>query len=194
MLRYRLSLSLIATFLLGSCANKEDTSGSYEPARKKTIESFSEGFKLGSAEDGSPTIVSDRRSEYEGKASSTSKVGRDYSGKDFRTKQYQANRWGGNKSVERKSYDGNTGTAYGEKSPWYVNKTAQASGVASRLDRKQYATTALSKKSAYESTSKAVAKSTYYDVKEKGHIRPLIRGYKEQSGFTVNDSKDLLGR
>jgi len=103
-------LGLMGCAVLCQCAGNSDSSArEIAPRQSKTIEAFMGGYEVSAAEDGTPTMTSSRRSMYDKKSTATLQSGRDYRGKNYTTNDYQSSRWGGNKTVNKKSYDRENG-------------------------------------------------------------------------------------
>lgn len=183
---------MTVTLMLGSCASKRTVSKS-----QVRVDPWGnpEQFSLGKDAEGNPLMKSDLRSSFEGKTSQLTQ-GRDFNGKDYRTKSYAKKRWAGDTQFKAKQYAGNTDASQYKMEPWFVRQQALADGKKASADGQGYRTTQYETPTAREQSSERIEGSSdaETDARRRVYQQPEIIDWKEQKGLGVKDTNRLLGR
>lgn len=183
---------LVCALLLGACASETKVTRSQV---KKDVWGRDEGYSVGKDEDGNPVMKSDKRSSFENKSSNITS-NRDFSGKDYSTKSYRKERWGGDTTFDRKSFSGNTDVNRYKSEPLFVQKQADAAGQQANVRKKKFSFNPFRSKRASEQGVKRI--TTTEDAKisnrRQTYQQPDITDWKNQDGLSVGDTNRMLGR
>ena len=181
-----------AVVLLEACASKQTVTKSQV---RNDAWGRPEQFSVGKDKDGNPVMQSELRSHFEGKRSTTGSTS-DYSGKDYTAQSYAKKRWGGDSSLQRKKYQGNTDANHYKMEPLFVRKQASAAGQRADAEGKAYASKSYGKSTAREQDKARVKRTSdaETDVRRRVFKEPDIIDWKEQQGLSVKDTNRMLGR
>ena len=187
---------LVFFFIIGlfvvSCA--EETTITKTKVRKD-IWGHDEAYSVETDADGNPKMKSDKRSGFENKSSNIAS-NRDFKGKDYTTKSYRKDRWGGNNSFERKKYAGNTDASRHQKEPWFARKKATAGNQQSSAGKKKFSINPFRTKKASEQGRRGITSTQDAKVSNRRNAFSdvPITNWKDQKGLSVKDTNGMLGR
>ncbi len=162
---------------------------------KKDVWGRDEKFSVGKDKDGNPVMQSDLRSSMEGKMNYTAS-GHDFNGRDYTKSSYRKKRWGGNTIFNRKKYGGNTDASRYKNEPWFARKQASASNQSATADGKSYGVNAFNTSNAREQDSKRITYGSDAETDNRRRIfkQPEIKSWRDQTGMSISDTNQKLGR
>ena len=183
---------IVCVLLLGACASEQKVTQSQV---KKDAWGKDEQYSIGKDEDGNPVMKSDKRSSFENKSSNIAS-NRDFSGKDYTKKSYRKKRWGGGRSVDRKSFSGNADANRYRSEPLFVQKQAAPIGKQANVSKKKFSINPFRSKRATEQRGRSI--TTTQDAKisnrRQTYKQPDITDWKDQDSLSIGDTNRMLGR
>ncbi len=191
---FQITATLVVAVLVSSCASEKKVTQSRV---RKDPWGHEVPFTVGKDADGNPVMKSDRRSEFENRSSNIAR-NRDFSGRDYTSKSYRKERWGGNKSFIPKKFQGATdATSRYQKEPWFIQKQAQSFATQARVSNKQFSVKPYRAQNlSYKQGVRMLPMPPSVQEVNKGSAMGQIpiTNWKDQKGLSVKDTNNMLGR
>ncbi len=196
--RYSAHLLLLSAALLCSCETVRTPQGGAESDTEPDLmERFAGGFSVKKGEDGAMTMVSDKRSSFEGR-----KYGGDTSAVDkkaYATNQVERKQFDGRDTkYATKSWDGVKAYDGGKDTPDFITR---AKGLSNRnwADRdKTYATNQAKdlRNQTWSEGSKRLSFDNHKEIedKRKNYRQPEIMDSHKAAAKTMQETREIIGR
>ncbi len=193
-MRIPLSIACLPLMFLVACGSRSGSSSSPTEGLKPFSQRMNESNGYQVDAQGNWVPRNNKRSEFEsrGAAGQTTK---EYSKKDFSTREQAKKSWWGSKDYGSKNFDGNTDGEHFQQTSRLDGKGARDSGqqanVPGSYQTDNYATSA-----SRESGTGRITKTTDANTtnRRESYDSPDIIDWREQRSLSVDQSKSLLGR
>jgi len=188
--------TLLVSTLLTACATKGETKTTTvrRSSGDPLLDHYAGNFNYQKSTDGSQKVVSNQRSQYDGKQST--QFSGDYARKEYQTKAFTTKPWWGTRAYTKSTYSGPTdGSRFKTDSP-LGSQTARESGAVSPAADRKFRTGIFATKAAREASTKQLDKpvDALTENRRQSAVQPAIINWKEQRKMQMNDTRSLLGR
>lgn len=159
------------------------------------LDRYAGNFRYGKGEDGAQRIVSNARSEFDGKRSSNFEG--QYKTKQFGKKDAEVQKpWWGTREYATSRYSGPTDGSRFQQDSILGNDVAGESGKVSRDTGRSYRTGVYQTGAAHEASARPVEKraDALTESKRDNQVSPRIVGWEQQRQLQMSETKSLLGR
>jgi len=159
------------------------------------IDRFAGNYQYAKGSDGSTKIVSDRRSQYEGRR--MDEFGKSIAHKQYATREQKKRSWWGKKNYEPKAWLGAKRSPDAGRKSWFASKHAKEGGEMAAASGKRYNKTgAYETGAAYEAGTRRLGHPQDARVENLRATspKPKIIGWEEQRRMSMEQTRSLLGR
>jgi len=184
--------------VLAACATKDESATKTTTTRHSSgdplLDHFAGNFGYQKGPDGTQRVVSDQRSQYEGKQSN--QFSGQYAHQEFQTNAFTTKPWWGTRQYTKSTYDGPTdGSRFKTDSP-LAGQTAREAGSVSPAAGRSFRTGVFGTRPARETTAPNLDKpvDALTQSRRESAPQPTIVNWKEQRKMQVSETRSLLGR